>query len=140
MARRRTLVHAVSVLALALGIRSAARVRDWRSADVFYAAATRDTPNAYRAWFVRAMHEKTTGRSAEAEASLRHALALWPRVPVVYEELGQLLRANGRCEEAIPIFREGLALDTARTQLRAKLTECEKWGQMRADRATSISR
>jgi len=128
------------VLALALGIRSAARVRDWRSADVFYAAATRDTPNAYRAWFVRAMHEKTTGRSAEAEASLRHALALWPRVPVVYEELGQLLRANGRCEEAIPIFREGLALDTARTQLRAKLTECEKWGQMRADRATSISR
>jgi hypothetical protein len=102
------------------------RVSVWRDADTFFAAMTRDQPRSYRAWYVRALHEKSTGRLADAESHLRQALRLWPRVPPVHEELGQLLRADGRCAEAIPILREGLALDTARFQIRAKLVECER--------------
>ncbi len=122
---RRTVMAVVVVVALCFGVVSNTRIRVWRDADTFYGAMTRDNPESYRAWFVRAIHERNAGRSKQAETMLRHSLELWPRVPSVHEELGQLLRAQGRCAEAIPIFREGLALDTARFQLRAKLAECE---------------
>jgi tetratricopeptide (TPR) repeat protein len=116
----------VAVVVCLLAVRSRERLGVWRDANTFFSAMTRDNPNSYRAWYVRAMHEKSLQREVEAEAHLRRALELWPWVPTVHEELGQLLRADGRCEEAIPIFREGLALDTARFQLRAKLVECER--------------
>lgn len=122
--QRRASTALIAVVVLALGMRSAVRMADWRDADTFYSAMTRDMPRSYRAWFVRARHELSAGRPLEAEAQLRRALTLWPHVPIVHEELGQLLRSQDRCDEAIPILRQGLELEPGRTQLRARLGEC----------------
>jgi predicted TPR repeat methyltransferase len=59
-----------------------------------------------------------------AMANLQHALALWPHDAGVFERLGQILRQNGHCDAAIPVFTAGLREDSSATSLRAKLIEC----------------
>lgn len=48
----------------------------------------------------------TQGRYAEAEPVLRRLLALNPRDPTATRQLGLTLMELGRCEEAIPFFRQ----------------------------------
>ncbi len=111
------------VVALFAG-RSALRCGAWHDQARFFEAMVHDAPRAYRAWLVRGTWQVEAGDLAGAEASLRRAHALWPHDPMVPDALGQLLRREGRCDEAIPVMREGLALAPDRTPLRARLGEC----------------
>jgi hypothetical protein len=122
--RARAVARGAAAIVIALVLISRERIAVWRDDAVFHAALTRDNPGSYRSWFVAAMHQKHAGNSVAAEQRLRQALSLWQGDPRVHEELGQLLRANGRCAEAIPIMRAGLQLDPERHQLAAKLAEC----------------
>lgn len=131
--RRRLLIGIVALAATVLALRSARRMTDWRDGDRFQAAMTEGEPRSYRAWFVAGNIDRDAGRWAAAETKYRTAMVFWRNDNAVHEELGQLLRRTGRCAEAIPIMREGLALDTARTQLRAKLKECERQVESSAD-------
>lgn len=114
----------VAVLVAGGLVRSALRFGAWENPERFAVALTDDAPRTYRAWYVRGVLEREAGQFGDAEASLRRAIDLWPREPVVYEELGQLLRYQDRCDDAIPVLRDGLALEPTRTALRAKLAEC----------------
>lgn len=128
----RTLPHAwcrrYSILLVVLlipgFIRSVTRIPVWRDNERFFAAMTTDASLVYRAWYVRGIDAVARGDSVSGERDLRQAITLWRGNPVVHEALGQLLRGGGRCVEAIPIFRQGLTQDPARTQLRARLGEC----------------
>jgi len=104
--------------------RSAARVRVWRDQDGFFTQLPIDGANDYRAWRIAGNYWSTTGRAALAEKDLREALRLWPHDASTNELLGQLLRGQGRCREAVPIMVQGLAVEPDRTSLRAKLLEC----------------
>jgi hypothetical protein len=124
--RARALSLGAATISIAFVLICHDRIAVWRDEVSFHSALTRDNPGSYRSWFVAAMYHKHAGNIAAAEEHLRQALVLWARDPRVHEELGQLLRADGRCAEAIPIMRSGLELDPERHQLAARLAECER--------------
>jgi Flp pilus assembly protein TadD len=71
-----------------------------------------------------ARHLTKLNRRAEAEAAWRWAYELFEGDPEAYEELGQIYRASGRCNEAIPVFASGLRKHPDRTTLRSRYIEC----------------
>ena len=127
MARSRRpllLTGAVATL-VALGLfRSATRSRVWRTQDVFFAQLVRDAPATYRAHKVAAEYLAGSGRSSEAEAEWRKALALYEADGTLFEELAQLYRARGGCDRAIPLLERGLVKHPGRTVLRSRFIEC----------------
>jgi len=61
---------------------------------------------------------------AAAESAFSSARALYRNDPAVYEELGQIYRAQKRCDRAVPIFDEGLGRHPDAILLRSRLIEC----------------
>src|SRR5690606_5987474 len=65
--RWQAVATAISIAAVCLlGVLTVQRREVWRDADTFFASMTRDNPGSYRAWYVRAMHEKAEGHREEA--------------------------------------------------------------------------
>lgn len=114
---------ATALLALAL-YRSATRGIVWRDQDRFFAQLAADAPTTYRAHKVAAEYLGHSGKRPEAEARWRRALELYEGDGTVFEELGQLYRAAGQCERAIPVLERGLVRHPSRTTLRARFIEC----------------
>jgi len=112
------------VITLLFTVRSAVRMPVWHDSARFFRTLTDDAPHVYRSWHMSGLDAQFRGDSVAAEARYRHALMLWTRSPVVHEALGQLLRQQGRCAEAVPVMESGLAVEPSRTQLRARLGEC----------------
>jgi hypothetical protein len=106
-------------------VRSAIRVPVWHDQDRFFTAMPLDGPNDYRAALVAGMYWHSINRMDRAEQQLREAIRLWPHDARSNETLGQLLRAAGRCREAVPVLVAGLVVDSERTSVRAKLVECQ---------------
>jgi len=111
-------------LLLLAGARAATRQRAWRSQDAFFASLQRDAPRTYRAQFVASRYYYGERRFAEAERAARRALALYALDSQVHEQLGQILRVQGRCGEALPILAEGVRLSPEGTTVRSRLIEC----------------
>jgi len=103
---------------------SVIRARAWRSQEEFFAGLLRDAPGVYRAHYVASRYHYGGRRFSEAEREARQALALYQRDARVHEQLGQILRVQGRCAEALPVLAEGLRLDPAGTTVRSRLIEC----------------
>jgi hypothetical protein len=120
------LAAAVVAWGVMLTARSATRVSTWRTQEGFYADLTIDGSRAYRSWMAAAKYWDDVHDQPRAIADLRHALELWPHDYQVFERLGQMLRQDGRCGEAIPVFTTGLREDPSATStpLRARLIEC----------------
>ncbi len=121
---RRPAAIAALVLTAAFTIRSIVRIPVWSTSGRFFGELTSDAPRVYHAWYVRGGTDQLSGDSLGAERAFRQALTLWHQDPAVHEALGQVLRRGGRCAEAVPVFKQGLAVEPTRTQLRAKLGEC----------------
>ena len=121
--RLRLAVVAGAVLALGMA-RSATRSLVWRDQNRFFSQLVEDAPTTYRAQKLAAEYLAKTGRRHEAEVRWRSALELYEADGAVFEELGQHLRVDGRCVEAIPIFERGLEIHPSRTRLRARFIEC----------------
>lgn len=105
-------------------LRSAVRVPVWHDQDRFFNQLTIDGRNDYRAWRIAGNYWLAAGHRTRGEENLREALRLWPHDAGTNETLGQLLRGQARCLEAIPILRQGLTVEPDRTAVRAKLLEC----------------
>ena len=116
-------IMTVGVLHLA-AVRTLTRQPVWRSQESFFTALTRDAPRSYRAHFVASRYWYGERRYAEAEADARTALALYDRDVQVHEQLGQVLRVQGRCREALPVLAEGVTLAPEGTTVRSRLIEC----------------
>jgi hypothetical protein len=125
--RRGLAMLMTSALVLWVGagaVRSAVRQSVWRSEAAFYGQLLQDAPEVYRAHLVAAIHYSNTPGDPRAEASARRALALYQGDPQVHETLGQMLRSQGRCAEAIPVLAQGVEADPTRTIVRSRLIEC----------------
>lgn len=114
---------ALAVLALA-ATRTLRRNDAWRSQESFFSKLQADAPRTYRAHFVASRFYYGERRFAEAERAARRALALYRRDARVHEQLGQVLRVEGRCREAIPVLEEGVRLAPQGTTVRSRLIEC----------------
>jgi hypothetical protein len=121
----RTALLVATTLIVGLGlVRSATRSLVWRDQDRFFSQLVLDAPTTYRAHMLLARHLAHTGRAREAEVKWRRAFDLYQGDPEVHEELGQIYRARGRCDLALPVFESGLARVPDRTTLRSRYIEC----------------
>ena len=116
-------VMAVS-LVLAAGVRSLNRNAAWRSQPAFFDQLLRDAPRSYRAQYVASRYFFGERDYASAERAARTALALYPDDARIHEQLGQVLRVEGRCGDALPVLEAGLGLEPEGTILRSRLIEC----------------
>jgi hypothetical protein len=112
------------VWGIGCAIRSAMRVPTWSSQRRFYTDLTGDGPRAYLAWKTAGVYWEGAGDDSLAIADLHHAMELWPHDYEVNERLGQYLRADRRCDAAIPILTAGVVLNPDAPSLRAKAIEC----------------
>ena len=111
-------------LLLAAAVRSVQRNAAWRSQAGFFDRLLRDAPRSYRAQYVASRYYYGERQYAEAERAARRALALYPSDPRIHEQLGQVLRVEGRCGDALPVLEAGLGLEPEGTTLRSRLIEC----------------
>ena len=118
---------AIAMLVLLAGLagwRSVRRTGVWHDQERFFAALPGDAARSYRAQFVTSRYYYGERRFPEAEAAARRALSLYDRDPQVHEQLGQVLRVQGRCREALSVVGEGVALAPGGTTVRSRLIEC----------------
>jgi tetratricopeptide (TPR) repeat protein len=121
----RTALTAGTAILVALGVlRSTERAGVWRDQDRFMTQLMIDAPTVSRAHKLMARHLTKANRRKEAEAAWQRAYGLFQGDPEVHEELGQVYRASGRCQEALPVFDSGLRNHPDRTTLRSRYIEC----------------
>jgi hypothetical protein len=112
------------VLAGAGAFRSATRQRVWSDNYSLFASMIRDAPDNYRGYRNFARHLVTEDRAERAVAYFRMAHELYPADPQVAEDLAQLLRQQGRCEEAVPILLSALSQHPTQVRARAQAYHC----------------
>lgn len=87
-------------------------------------------PDSYLAWFNLALALDDQGRSGEAEAAYRRALALEPtlpaRDPAIYNTLGYHLYRQGRAQQAVPLLERALAIDPAHAKAKLNLQAAKR--------------
>jgi hypothetical protein len=121
---RPAVVAGAAVLALLGLVRSMERQTVWRSQEEFANRLLRDGPTTYRAHLVASSYFAREGRLAEAEQTARRGLELYQGDPQIYEHLGQLLRRDGRCREALPLLTDAVRRFPDQTIARSRLIEC----------------
>jgi hypothetical protein len=121
---RVTIAVATVCLVMAAGLRNVMRQRVWRSEEVFFGQIAQDAPRSYRAHLMVSRYYYAERRYSEAEAAAWAALRLYRNDPRVHEQLGQLLRVQGRCAEALPVLSDGVARFPDGTIVRSRLIEC----------------
>jgi hypothetical protein len=104
--------------------RSWSRQPVWRDNLTLFTQTTIDEPRSYRGHFVLGRERFRRGDSTGAIAAYQRAGTLYQRDHRVFEEWGQIHRASGRCDLAIPIFERGVAADSSATVARSRLLEC----------------
>ena len=114
---------AVTVILVLGTVRSATRQVVWRNNETLFADMSRHG-DSYRGLELYAEDLTKQGRVPEAEATLRRAISMYSGDPKLDEELGQALRQQHRCAEAIPFLEHGLALDPDRAVARSRLFLC----------------
>ncbi|MGE0554767.1 MAG: tetratricopeptide repeat protein [Gemmatimonadales bacterium] len=135
--RRRAAPVGVAVATAALvtlgAIRSWQRQPVWRDNDTLFAQTIVDSPNGYRSYYVYARELFGRGWWAtsafnpnyeRAKSLYRRAAELYGGDRRVFEDWGFILRAEGRCEQAVPVLERGVAAEPAETLARSRLFEC----------------
>jgi len=113
-----------------IGLLAAGAARSWSRQPVWadnlalFTQTVIDEPRSYRAHFVLGRELSRRGDAEGAVAAYRRAGELYQRDHRVFEEWGQLHRAAGRCDLAVPIFERGVSADPSATIARSRLFEC----------------
>ena len=122
--RARVIAGVVAVLAVLGMVRSARRQPVWRDNTTLFRQSIVDAPLSYWAWRNWAGDLVRQDRSAEAETAYRRSLELWSRDPQVFDDFANFNRRMGRCDQAVPLFRKALELDSSRNLAAARLIGC----------------
>lgn len=124
---------ATAALLLAAAVWSGLRQPAWRDSRTILTRTVQDAPRTYRAHMVLGKELLHEGDREAAKRSFALAGELWAHDPGPFEELGQLLRAEGACDEAIVVLRRGIAADSTSDIARSRLVECliveQRWDE-----------
>jgi len=112
--RRRTLLVAVTVVAVLFAARSIQRATIWQTNDGFFAQLMADAPNSFRSHWASGHFAFEQGDSALGERELLTAVRLNPAHPQLLEDFGRLYSSTGRYEPAIPLLSQAVAIDSTR--------------------------
>lgn len=117
-AAARAVAVLVALFVLLGSIRSATRNPVWRDNLTLFAQTARDAPRSYRAHYVYGMELFNFGRAAEGERELRQAIALSRNDSDPYNFLATKYREARLYQQAIPLYREALAIRPRRPDAR----------------------
>ena len=106
------------------GVRSAERQLVWKDPLTFIRHLETDAPTAYRGQLMASVYYSEIGDTQAAERTAARAYALFKGDPQVFEQYGQTLRRQERCQEALPVLRDGVHRFPDRTVARSRLIEC----------------
>lgn len=134
---------AIAVILVLAGLRSAARQPAWRDTLTILRQTTVDAPRSYRAHHLLGKELLHRGDRAGARRAFAQAGALWDRDPRPFEELGQLLRADGNCADAVPVLQRGVLADSSSNTARSRLVECliieRRWDEAEREIARGLA-
>ncbi len=105
-------------------VQSARRQPVWRDSLTLHAQSALDAPRSYRAQMMFGRELALAGDTVQAIQQYQRAIGLWQSDPQPFRDLGQVLRVQGRCVEAIPLLAQGLAADSLDQISRSRLVEC----------------
>jgi hypothetical protein len=114
-------VAAVLVMGLT---RSASRQRVWRDQFTFWHQATIDAPLSYKTHHALASLLFPIGLRTWAEREYRTAMALYPKRWGAYFDLGNKLRLEGLCEQAVWHYRQALRIEPELESARTSVIAC----------------
>lgn len=112
------------LLVMSGAARSWARQPVWHDNLTLFAQTVIDEPRSYRGHFVLGRELVRRGDQRGALAAYQRAGDLYRGDYRVFEEWGQIQRAAGRCDLAIPIFERGVGANPDATVARSRLFEC----------------
>ena len=121
---RRVAIGGLAVLIVLGAARSYSRQAVWRDNPTLVAQTIIDQPGGYRGYFIFGRELVRRGDPTRAAAMYRLAADRYAGDYRVFEEWGQILRAENRCGDAIPIFERGLRVYPDGTVIRSRLFEC----------------
>ena len=114
----------IGTIILAGVIRSVERQLVWKEQAGFIRRLAADATASYRAHLIASNYYSETGRYRAAERAAARAYELFKEDPQVYEQYGQTMRRQGRCDEALPVLSEAVERFPDRTVARSRLIEC----------------
>ncbi|MFQ5458134.1 MAG: tetratricopeptide repeat protein, partial [Myxococcota bacterium] len=103
--------RALWLLPVCLALLTTARMPVWRDGASLWDAEIRSHPDSLRAWTSRSGYRYRKGNLAGAEADLRQALALDGESEDAWTNLGVVLNAGGKTDEAMAAWRRALAIN-----------------------------
>jgi len=110
-ATRSRAVRVVVAVALALlGLRSAARLLEWRDERTLFASAVAAEPRSARAQFNHGAASERAGDDDGAQVAYETALAIWPDFADAHYNLAGLLARRARWDDSVAHYREALRL------------------------------
>ena len=121
----------VALLGLCLGlgiIASSVRMVTWRNRALFLTSAVRDAPLSYRTHLSWGVILDEVGDTLEADAALRHAVALQTNNMAPFVKLAwNLQHRDGVCRPALTLYTEILRRMPGRSDMRAGYIACAAW-------------
>ncbi|MDZ4258589.1 MAG: tetratricopeptide repeat protein [Gemmatimonadales bacterium] len=117
------LVSVVGLVAMLGMSRSRSRHTVWHDSMKLWAQTVIDAPHSYRAWFALGYHMNQFGWHDRAEVFMKEAISLWGYASGQIFTLADIYRHTNRCDEAIPYYQQGLAIEEF-APARAGLVTC----------------
>lgn len=123
--RFRTAAFVVVGLLMVLGVwRSALRQPVWRDNETLFAQTVVDAPLNYRAHWSYGLWLYEHGQHEEAFHSFETAMNLFPFDAMLYNDVADVYRTDGHCEQSIPLYRRALALNPELPYTRSRMASC----------------
>jgi hypothetical protein len=140
---RRALALATGLL-LALGLaRSVDRQRVWKNNAVFVDQLVKDSPDGYRAHFMRARHMGEHGNNREMAREYDRAIKLFPYDAAMIMQIAADYHASGLCRPVISMLKWAYAVEPASGEGRVPYVQClaheGQWAQARTEALTGMS-
>jgi protein O-mannosyl-transferase len=120
---RRLAVAGLSVVLVALGMRTWIRNPDWGSTNAVLSALVRDHPYSYRAQWARAAAFRSLGNHQLAEQHYRMSERIYPGDAQFLAEYGDFLLMRGRAPEAIDLLERSHDLQPRLTETVLRLSQ-----------------
>lgn len=143
--RERQLVTAAGLLLVVLGLaRSIDRQKVWANNDVFVDSLVRDSPDGYRAHFVRGRHLGLRGKYRQMELEYRTAIRLFPYDAAMTSTIADSYTRSGVCKPAVDLYEWTFAVTPESPQGRYQYVWClaklERWADVRREALAGISK
>jgi hypothetical protein len=140
----RRVVALATGLLLTLGLaRSVDRQRVWKNNQVFLDQLVKDSPDGYRAHFLRARSMGELGRYGEMQREYHEAIRLFPYDAAMVTQIAADYHASGYCKPVISMLRWSYAVEPKSPEGRVAYVQClaheGQWASARTEALTGLS-